>query len=171
MTVFTLATSCLTTSNLLWFMDLTFQVPMQYCSLQHQALLLSPVTSTPGRCFHFGSTSSFFLEQFHRSSPVAVATFWWGLICQFFLLWTVLLMSYLHFLYLALDIKDSLFLPKVLYFTWSFYMIILSQFLHNLWGYRGFPGGTSDKESACQCRRRKRCRWDPWVGKNPWSWK
>ena len=27
-------------------MDLTFQVPMQYCSLQHQTLLLSPVTST-----------------------------------------------------------------------------------------------------------------------------
>ena len=27
------------------FMDLTFQVPMQYCSLQHRTLLLSPVTS------------------------------------------------------------------------------------------------------------------------------
>ena len=26
-------------------MDLTFQVPMQYCSLQHRTLLLSPVTS------------------------------------------------------------------------------------------------------------------------------
>ena len=33
-------------SNLPWFMDLTFQVPMQYCCLQHQTLLLSPVTST-----------------------------------------------------------------------------------------------------------------------------
>ena len=31
-------------------MDLTFQVPMQYCSLQHQTLLLSPVTFTTG-CF------------------------------------------------------------------------------------------------------------------------
>ena len=30
-------------------MDLTFQVPMQYCSLQHRTLLLSPVTSTTGR--------------------------------------------------------------------------------------------------------------------------
>ena len=28
----TLAISCVTTSNLPWFMDLTFQVPMQYCS-------------------------------------------------------------------------------------------------------------------------------------------
>ena len=31
--------------NLPWFMDLTFQVPMQYCSLQHRTLLLSSVTS------------------------------------------------------------------------------------------------------------------------------
>ena len=30
--MFTLAISCLTTSNLPWFVDLTFQVPMQYCS-------------------------------------------------------------------------------------------------------------------------------------------
>ena len=33
--MFTLAISCVITSNLPWFMDLTFQVPMQYCSLQH----------------------------------------------------------------------------------------------------------------------------------------
>ena len=32
MLMFTLAISCLITSNLPWFMDLTFQVPMQYCS-------------------------------------------------------------------------------------------------------------------------------------------
>ena len=32
MLTFTLAISCLTISNLPWFMDLTFQVPMQYCS-------------------------------------------------------------------------------------------------------------------------------------------
>ena len=32
----------------------------------------------------------------------------------------------------------------------------------------GFPGGTSDKEPACQCRRLKRCQFDPWVGKIPW---
>ena len=29
----------------------------------------------------------------------------------------------------------------------------------------GFPGGTSGKESACQCRRRKRSGFDPCVGK------
>ena len=32
----------------------------------------------------------------------------------------------------------------------------------------GFPGGLSDKEPACRCRRCKRCRFDPWVGKIPW---
>ena len=30
-----------------------------------------------------------------------------------------------------------------------------------------FPGGTSGIEPACQCRRRKRCRFDPWVGRSP----
>ena len=34
--MFTLTISCLTTSNLPWFMDITLQVPMQYCSLQHR---------------------------------------------------------------------------------------------------------------------------------------
>ena len=71
MLMFTLAISCLTTSNLHWFMDLTFQVPMQYCSLQHRTLLLSPVTSTTGCCFCFGSIPSFFLELFLYLSPVA----------------------------------------------------------------------------------------------------
>jgi len=71
MSTLTLAISCLTTSNLPWFMDLTFQVPMQYCSLQHQTLLPSPITSTTGYCFCFGSIPSFFLELFLHWSPVA----------------------------------------------------------------------------------------------------
>ena len=70
MLAFTLAISCLCTSNLSWFMDLTFQVPMQYCSLQHQTLLLSPGTSTTVY-FCFGSLPSFFLELFLHWSPVA----------------------------------------------------------------------------------------------------
>ena len=32
----------------------------------------------------------------------------------------------------------------------------------------GFPGGASGKELACQHRRCKRLRFDPWVGKIPW---
>ena len=31
--------------------------------------------------------------------------------------------------------------------------------------YRLFPSGASGKESACQCRRHKRRRFDPWVRK------
>ena len=30
------------------------------------------------------------------------------------------------------------------------------------------PGGTSGKEPACQCRRHKRCGFNPWVRKIPW---
>ena len=71
MSTFTLAISCLTTFNLPWFMDLTFQVPMQYCSLQHQTLLLSPVACPTGCCFCFGSIPSFFLDLFLHWSPVA----------------------------------------------------------------------------------------------------
>ena len=59
------------TSNLPWFMNVTFQVPIQYCSSQRPSLLPSPITSTAGRSFLFGSVSSFFLELFLHSSPVA----------------------------------------------------------------------------------------------------
>ena len=71
MSTFNLAISCLTTFNLPWLMDLTFCVPTQYCSLQHWTLLQSPIISTTGYCFYFGSTPSFFLELFLHWSPVA----------------------------------------------------------------------------------------------------
>ena len=70
MLMFTLAISCLNTSNLPWFMDVTVQVPMPYCSLQHWTLLPSPVTSTT-RCFYFFSVSFFFLELVLHWSSVA----------------------------------------------------------------------------------------------------
>ena len=91
MWMLTLAISCLTTSNLPWFMDLTFQVPMQYCSLQHWTLIHGP--NIPGfyatlfftasdlasitshilnwMLFCFGSISSVFQELFLHSSPGA----------------------------------------------------------------------------------------------------
>ena len=34
---------------------------------------------------------------------------------------------------------------------------------------RGFPGCTNGEEPACQCRRLKRCSFDPWAGKIPWK--
>ena len=33
---------------------------------------------------------------------------------------------------------------------------------------RGFPGGSSSEEPACQCRRHMRCVFDPRVGMIPW---
>ena len=68
--MFTLVISYLTNSNLPWFMD-PFQFPIQYCSLQHQTLLPSPLTSTTRCCFCFGSISLFFLELFLHWFPVA----------------------------------------------------------------------------------------------------
>ena len=70
MLMFTLAISSLTTSNLPWFMDLTFQVPMQYY-LQYQNLLLLPDTPATRHHFSLGLSSPFFLELFLWSSPVA----------------------------------------------------------------------------------------------------
>ena len=58
--MFTLAISCLTTSTLPWFVDLTFQVPMQYFSLQHWISIVSHIHNF--ELFHFGSASSFFSE-------------------------------------------------------------------------------------------------------------
>ena len=34
--------------------------------------------------------------------------------------------------------------------------------------YRELPWWLSDEESACQCRRHKRCGFDPWIGKILW---
>ena len=77
MSMFSLLISCLNTSMLPWFMDLTFHVSMQYCSLQHQTLLSPSDTSTTEQCFHFGLATSFFLELLVivlHSSPVAYWT-------------------------------------------------------------------------------------------------
>ena len=62
MSMFTLATACLTTSSLPWLMGLIFHIPMQYCSSQHETLLSPPDTSTTEHHFCFGPTASFFLK-------------------------------------------------------------------------------------------------------------
>ena len=38
----------------------------------------------------------------------------------------------------------------------------------SLTGNEGLPRWHSGEESACQCKRHKRCRFDPWVGKIAW---
>ena len=57
--------------------------------------------------------------------------------------------------------------PLVYFLKWSLWKLILKFPPPTPW--EGFSGGTSGKESACQCRRHKRCRFNLWVGKIPWS--
>ena len=45
---------------------------------------------------------------------------------------------------------------------------LLLQKLYNAPERKGFSGGTTGKESICQCRRRKWHRFHLWVGKIPW---
>ena len=46
-------------------------------------------------------------------------------------------------------------------------MLITPKFLLSPLQYMGFPGGTLGKESACQCRRHKRCGSIPGSGRSP----
>ena len=41
-----------------------------------------------------------------------------------------------------------------------FYLNIIHTYTHTCM-YMGFPGGASSREPACQCMRRKRCRFNP----------
>ena len=60
--MFTLAISYLTMSNLPWFMDLTFQDPMQYCFFTSSDFTFIPDRSITEHCFCFGPAASFFLD-------------------------------------------------------------------------------------------------------------
>ena len=42
------------------------------------------------------------------------------------------------------------------------------EYLNRFIALVGFPGGTSGKQHAYQCRRHKRHGFNPWVGKIPW---
>ena len=36
---------------------------------------------------------------------------------------------------------------------------------------RSFPDGSASKETTCQSRRHRRCRFNPWIRKVPWDGK
>ena len=40
-------------------------------------------------------------------------------------------------------------------------------FVNSILNHKGFPGGASGKEASCQCKRHRRCGFDPWVRKIP----
>ena len=71
MSTFTLAISCLTTSNFPWFMDLTFQFPMQYCSYSIGPCFYHQSHPQLGVVFALAPTLHSFLELFLQWSPVA----------------------------------------------------------------------------------------------------
>ena len=54
-----------------WIHGPNIPVLYAYCPLQHWTLLSTPVISTTRHCFCLGSISSFFLELYLHSSPVA----------------------------------------------------------------------------------------------------
>ena len=49
----------------------------------------------------------------------------------------------------------------------ALFMVYLFCYSHPS-GYEGFTGGSVVKEFSCQCRRHRRCRFDPWIGTFPW---
>ena len=53
------------------------------------------------------------------------------------------------------------------YSPWGHKKVDVTEHEHN--HFWGFPGGTSGKEPACQCRRCKRHQFDPWAWKIPWK--
>ena len=51
--------------------------------------------------------------------------------------------------------------------SWS--SLIHIPYLISLLVEQGFPSGARGKELACQWRRSRRPRFDPWIGRIPWS--
>ena len=78
MSIFTLVISCLTTFNLPWFMDLTFQVPMQYCSLNIETCFYHQSYQQLGVVFSLPPS----LHSFWNNSPLIsssmLGTYWPG---------------------------------------------------------------------------------------------
>ena len=64
--------------------------------------------------------------------------------------------------------KDFRLSNKVLELGWSSRIADWSNKVRTLYPCSGFPGGTSGKESVCQCRRHKNHRFYPWSRKTPW---
>ena len=56
-------------------------------------------------------------------------------------------------------------IPHRAFKMWPFTCLIYMAFILIM----GFPGGGGGKEHTCQCRRHKRCKFGPWVGKIPWK--
>ena len=71
--------------------------------------------------------------------------------------------------WISIRIKSQCYKPRWSYILYIIELQIQGQIyltsMKNIWG---FPGGTLVKKLPCQCRRHKRCRFNPWVRKIPW---
>ena len=76
--------------------------------------------------------------------------------------------AYKYYLLLYFKVCGKMqFLCCVFFFFFWLIHVCINNRKHRLLN-RGFPGGISGKEPTCQCRRHKRHRFSPWVGKVPW---
>ena len=108
-------------------------------------------------------------------SPFKWQDNWFG--WPFFLLFNLLLLKIFLLSSTIISISDMLPIQCFLfslYSTWpiqtlnitAWSLIFLVKFLK--YDIHGLPRWHNGKESACQCRRCKRCGFNPWVGKIPW---
>ena len=60
--------------------------------------------------------------------------------------------------------RPYLFLLQTLlkFWAWWYFIVIAISYLGE-----GFPDCASGKEPTCQCRRHKKCRFDPWFRRSP----
>ena len=144
MSTFTLVISCLITSNLTWFMDLTFHVPMQYCSLQHRILVLSPVPFTT-EWWNVPLVSLIFLK---TSLVFPILLF-----SSISLHWSLKRLSYLFLLFFGTLHSDAYIFPFLLCFS----LLLFSQLFVRppqtaiLLFCISFPWGCSWSLSPVQC--------------------
>ena len=68
-------------------------------------------------------------------------------------------------------LTDPFILPYLMTFTVDITKVVKVPkfvYLQHTTGFMGFQGDAGGKEPTCQCRRQKRCWFDPLVGKIPW---
>ena len=84
---------------------------------------------------------------------------------SFYSLFAIKVISYAYLRFIDIS-PSNLLIPACDSSRLAFRMVHLLCLFSNT--YACFPGGTSGKESACQCRRCQRCGFDTWVRKIPW---
>ena len=72
-------------------------------------------------------------------------------------------------MFLAQESPTSLTSPPLAYPLYKCIDTFVYTYIHTYTYICGFPDGSVGKESACKCRRHRRCGFDPWVGKVSWS--